>query len=87
VRLIKFLRGFPEIHKQVKILLDVMASVVPLFVLIFILLIIFTVLGMNLFGGGLRAEWDPELLVKGLHTLRPTPDTLHPTPYTLEPRC
>ena len=65
VRLIKFLRGFPEIHKQVKILLDVIKSVAPLSVLIFILLLIFTVLAMNLFGGTLTAEWDEELLRMG----------------------
>ena len=74
VRLIKFLRGFPEIHKQVKILLDVLKLVMPLFVLIGILLLIFTVLGMNLLGGELRAEWDEEALTKGAEIFLRVPD-------------
>ena len=74
VRLIKFLRGFPEIHKQVKILLDVLKLVMPLFVLIGILLLIFTVLGMNLLGGELRAEWDGEALTKGAEIFLRVPD-------------
>jgi len=77
VRLVKFLRGFPEIYTQVKILLAVINDVTPLFVLIGILLLVFTVLGMNLFGNGMTAEWDEELLVKGAEVFVVIPGDLN----------
>jgi len=60
VRLVKFLRNFPEVTKQIKILADVMGSIIALLVLILIMLFIFTILGMNILGGMLVGEWPPE---------------------------
>jgi hypothetical protein len=60
VRLVKFVRNFPEVTKQFKILSDVMGSIIALLVLIMIMLFIFTILGMNILGGMLVGEWPPE---------------------------
>ena len=64
-RLAKFLRGFPEIQKQVFILLDIIKSVVALIGLILITLIMFTVVGMTTFGGKVLQEYDPDAIGKG----------------------
>ena len=60
VRLVKFLRNFPEVTKQFQILADVMASIFALLVLIMIMIFIFTLLGMNFFGGQVVGEYPPE---------------------------
>ena len=65
VRLVKFLRGFPELRKQVAILVDIIKSCLALMALIVITLVIFAILGMNILGGLLRAEWEPELAQRG----------------------
>jgi len=64
-RLAKFLRGFPEIQKQVFILVDIIKSVVALIGLILITLLIFTVVGMTTFGGKVLQEYDPDVIGKG----------------------
>lgn len=68
VRLVKFLRGFPELQKQVFILLDIVKSVLALLALLAVTLLIFAVLGMNLFGGKLTSDWDEALLQRGSTT-------------------
>jgi len=65
VRLVKFLRGFPELQKQVFILLGVVKSVLALLAMLVVVLLIFAVLGMNLFGGVLISEWDVSRLRRG----------------------
>lgn len=65
VRLVKFLRGFPELQKQVFILLEIVKSVVALLALLVVTLLIFAVLGMNLFGGKLVSEWEVSRLMRG----------------------
>lgn len=62
VRLVKLLRAFPDLQKQVKVLGEVMQSIVWLIILVMILVLIFFVLGMNLFGGQVAGPWDPEEL-------------------------
>uniref|UniRef100_A0A7S0VSM7 EF-hand domain-containing protein n=1 Tax=Hemiselmis tepida TaxID=464990 RepID=A0A7S0VSM7_9CRYP len=56
VRIVKLLRAFPEIQKQVRILLAVLGSVGALNVLMSIFIIIFCLMGMNLFGGKMATE-------------------------------
>ena len=65
VRLVKLLKGFPEIQKHLSILVGILNSVVALLGLIGLTLVIFAVLGMNIFGGKLEAEWDLELVELG----------------------
>jgi hypothetical protein len=65
VRIVRVLRAFPEIQKQVAIVVDAMGSVAALIALIAIFVVIFTILGMNLFGGKITAEWDPEAITRG----------------------
>ena len=60
VRLVKFLRTFPEVTKQAKILADVMGSIMALLVLMLIMIFIFTIVGMNLLGGQMWGEWPAE---------------------------
>jgi hypothetical protein len=60
VRLVKFMRNFPEVTKQFKILADVMGSIIALLVLILIMIFIFTIFGMNILGGAMVGEWPPE---------------------------
>ncbi len=60
VRLVKFLRTFPEVTKQAKILADVMADIFALLVLMLIMIFIFTIVGMNLLGGTMHGEWPAE---------------------------
>jgi len=60
VRLVKFLRNFPEVTKQFKILADAFGSIFALMVLIMIMIFIFTILGMNLLGGMIVGEWPAE---------------------------
>jgi len=56
VRIVKLLRAFPEIQKQVRILLGVLGSVGALNVLMSIFIIIFCLMGMSLFGGKMATE-------------------------------
>uniref|UniRef100_A0A7S1GW80 EF-hand domain-containing protein n=1 Tax=Hemiselmis andersenii TaxID=464988 RepID=A0A7S1GW80_HEMAN len=65
VRIVKLLRAFPDVQKQVKIVVGILGSVAALIGLIFIFLLIFCILGMNIFGGKLVAEWDPGLISMG----------------------
>jgi len=65
VRIVKLLRAFPDIQKQVAVLADVMKSVFALVILILIALVVFMVLGANVFGGMLVAEWDSGALTLG----------------------
>ena len=65
MRIVKLLRALPGVQAQVKVLGDTAGAVGWLLVLIALFLFIFLVLGMNLFGGALMAEWDPESVVLG----------------------
>mmetsp|Transcript_31531 Transcript_31531/g.76314 ORF Transcript_31531/g.76314 Transcript_31531/m.76314 type:complete len:1933 (-) Transcript_31531:88-5886(-) len=65
VRIVKLLRAFPDVQKQIKIVISVLGSVAALNGLILIFLLIFCILGMNIFGGKLVAEWDPGLISMG----------------------
>jgi hypothetical protein len=58
VRVVKLLRAFPDVQKQIKIVISVLGSVAALNGLILIFLLIFCILGMNLFGGSLADEFD-----------------------------
>jgi len=51
VRLTKFLRAMPDLQKQIRILGSVMKSVSALIGLILMMLLIYTILGMNVLGG------------------------------------
>ena len=59
VRVVKLLRAFPDVQKQIKIVVSVLGSVAALNGLIMIFILIFCILGMNTFGGGLRQAFDP----------------------------
>lgn len=65
VRIVKLLRAFPEVQKQVKIVVGILGSVAALIALIFIFLLIFCILGMNVFGGAIVSEWDPDNVALG----------------------
>jgi hypothetical protein len=65
VRIVKLLRVFPDIQKQVKIVVGILGSVAALIALILIFLLIFCILGMNVFGGTTVAEWDPSSVALG----------------------
>eukprot|EP00960_Hanusia_phi_P014603 431203-Hanusia_phi.AAC.4 len=64
-RLVKLLSAFPELQKQVLILGEVVKSVFALIILMAFFLILFMILGMNLFGGLITMEWDATELQKG----------------------
>jgi len=65
VRIVKLLRRLPGVQAQVKVLGDTASATGWLLLLIVIFIFIFTVLGMNLFGGRLISEWDPEAVALG----------------------
>jgi hypothetical protein len=65
VRIVKLLRRLPGVQAQIKVLGDTASATGWLLLLIIIFLFIFTVLGMNLFGGLLISEWDPEAVALG----------------------
>ena len=65
VRIVKLLRALPGVQAQVQVLSETAAAVGWLLVLILLFLFIFLVLGMNLFGGTLMAEWDAESVALG----------------------
>eukprot|EP00960_Hanusia_phi_P062015 765019-Hanusia_phi.AAC.2 len=59
VRLVKFLRRFPQFQKQVGRIAEMLRPVATMVVLIFLFLFIYTILGMNLFGAKMwfRPTW------------------------------
>eukprot|EP00286_Rhodomonas_abbreviata_P000279 CAMPEP_0181291404 /NCGR_PEP_ID=MMETSP1101-20121128/1948_1 /TAXON_ID=46948 /ORGANISM="Rhodomonas abbreviata, Strain Caron Lab Isolate" /LENGTH=1755 /DNA_ID=CAMNT_0023395791 /DNA_START=9 /DNA_END=5276 /DNA_ORIENTATION=- len=65
VRVVKLLRAFPDVQKQIKILVSVFGSVAALNALMLIFLLIFCILGMNVFGGTVVEEWDPSTIALG----------------------
>ena len=67
VRIVKLLRALPGVQAQVKVLSDTASATAWLLLLIVLFLFIFLVLGMNLFGGILEAEWDPEAVALGAY--------------------
>jgi len=62
---VKLLRAFPDVQKQVRIIVSILGSVAALIALIFIFMLIFCILGMNIFGGMVVEEWDPEVIARG----------------------
>lgn len=65
VRIVKLLRAFPDVQKQIKIVISVLGSVAALNGLILILILIFCILGMNIFGGGLHDDFDARAMGLG----------------------
>ncbi|KAJ1482893.1 hypothetical protein T484DRAFT_1802494 [Baffinella frigidus] len=55
IRVVKLLTAFPECQKQVRIVVSILGSVANLIVLM--VLVIFTILGMNVFGGAVWVVW------------------------------
>jgi hypothetical protein len=64
VRIVKLLRAFPDVQKQVAAIVATLSSVAALIALISIFLLIFCILGMNLMGGTLLTSW-PGTLERG----------------------
>ena len=85
VRLVKFMRALPELQSQVKILVEILGSVMALLGLIAILLIIFAVLGMQTLGGVLVAEWDVSMVRHGASVFANVP-VFNGTAYTMARR-
>ncbi|EKX47601.1 hypothetical protein GUITHDRAFT_86293, partial [Guillardia theta CCMP2712] len=75
VRLTKFLRAMPDLQKQIRILGSVMKSVSALIGLILMMLLIYTILGMNVLGGKmidlLAVDGDPVLNVPKIVSASP----------------
>jgi len=64
-RLGKLLRAFPDIYKQVTAIGKSLGAVGALMTLIVLFLLIFTILGMNVFGGAMTMEFDAGQLMRG----------------------
>lgn len=64
-RLGKLLRRFPDIYKQLAAIGKSMGAVLALMVLILLFLLIFTILGMNVFGGVMLMEFDAGEIMRG----------------------
>ena len=65
VRLGKLLRRFPDIYKQLAAIGKSMGAVAALMVLIMLFVLIFTILGMNVFGGAMLMEFDAGEIMRG----------------------
>ena len=81
VRIVKLLRAFPDVQKQVAAIVTTLSSVAALIALISIFLLIFCILGMNLMGGSLLSSW-PGLLERGTEVFVRIPgDSLVKSPF------
>lgn len=65
VRLLKLVRMFPDAYKQLRAVAAALMSIGALLVLIVLFVIIFLILGMNLFGGSLTMEFNGSKLQIG----------------------
>ena len=86
VRIVKLLRAFPDVQKQVAAIVATLSSVAALIALISIFLLIFCILGMNLMGGFLLVDW-PGMLQRGAAVFVQIPgDTLAITRFPVQGR-
>ncbi len=86
VRIVKLLRAFPDVQKQVAAIVATLSSVAALIALISIFLLIFCILGMNLMGGFLLVDW-PGTLQRGSSVFVQIPgDMLATTPFPVQGR-
>jgi hypothetical protein len=82
VRVVKLLRAFPDVQKQIKIVISVLGSVAALNGLILLFLLIFCILGMNVFGGSMLDDFDSSALGLGAIVYVQVPgDPSAPTRY------
>jgi hypothetical protein len=87
VRVVKLLRAFPDLQKQIMAVVSTLGSVAALVGLIFIFLLIFCILGMNLMGGQVLLNWSASLLQLGADVFVQIPgDNLEIVPFPVQGR-
>jgi hypothetical protein len=87
VRVVKLLRAFPDMQKQIMAVVSTLGSVAALVGLIFIFLLIFCILGMNLMGGQVLLNWSASLLELGADVFVQIPgDNLEIVPFPVQGR-
>jgi hypothetical protein len=87
VRVVKLLRAFPDMQKQIMAVVSTLGSVAALVGLILIFLLIFCILGMNLMGGQVLLNWSAGLLQLGSDVFVQIPgDNLETVPFAVQGR-